>query len=123
MSRVLAASTVLVLALSTAAGAGASAQVHAAGSCHLSNNDQRHSGASYFTSLSVKKTSCSSGKALVRAYNACRHNAGGARGHCNHRVNGYSCSEKRSGISTQFDASVSCSSGSKRVHFTYTENT
>jgi hypothetical protein len=114
----------MLLALCTAAGAGASSpQVHAARKCNLSANEQRHMGASYVTSLSVKKTSCSTGKKVVRAYNSCRHKSGGARGHCHHKVKRYKCTEHRAGISTQFDATVNCKRGARRVHFTYTENT
>jgi hypothetical protein len=127
MSRVFvlvaAAAAVAVLAFAGGAGASSSPQAHAAGTCHLSSHDQRHSGASYVTSLSVKKTSCKTGKSVVRAYNACRHRSGGARGHCHHKVKHYKCSEHRAGISTQFDASVTCKRGARRVHFTYTENT
>ena len=112
---------VALLALATASGAVAgSPAVHAAGNCHLSSYEQRHLGASYVTSLRVKKTSCSKGKGVVKAFNSCR---GSARGHCTHRVKGYACNEHRSGISVQFDSTVNCSNGSKRVHFTYTQNT
>jgi hypothetical protein len=125
MSRVVlvaALAAAALIALVGAGGAGA-AQVHAARSCHLSTYEQRHMGASYVTSLHVIKTSCSTGKAVVRAYNKCRHRSGGARGHCHHKVKHYSCSEHRAGISTQFDASVTCKRGARRVKFTYTENT
>jgi hypothetical protein len=112
---------VALLALVSAGGAAAgSPSAQAAGSCHLSSHDQRHLGASYVTSLSVKHTSCGKGKGVVKAFNSCR---GSARGHCKHRVKGYSCSEHRSGISVQFDSTVSCKHGAKRVHFTYTQNT
>jgi hypothetical protein len=80
-------------------------------------------GASYVTSLHVTKTSCSTGKAVVRAFNACRHHSGGAAGHCHHKVKHYSCSEHRAGISVQYDSSVTCKRGARRVKFTYTQNT
>ena len=125
MSRVVRTSGLLaalaLLALATAATAVATGpQAHAAGGCHLSSYEQRHMGATYVTSLSVKHTSCSNGKAVVRAFNKCRK---GPRGHCHHRVRHFSCSEHRSGISVQFNSTVNCSRGSKRVHFTYTQNT
>ena len=123
MSRLVLLVAVAAVSLLCAASAGASPSVHAAGKCHLSGHDQRHSGASYLTSLSVKHTSCSTGKAVVRAFNACRHASGGAGGHCHHRVKGYSCSEHRAGISVQYDSTTNCSRGSRRVHFTYTQNT
>jgi hypothetical protein len=123
MSRsVLAALSALVLfALVAAGAAGArSPEAHAAGKCHLSSSEQRHLGASYVTSLSVRGVSCRTGKAVVRAYHKCR---GSARGRCHHKVKRFSCSEHRAGISTQFDARVACKRGGKRVNFTYTQNT
>jgi hypothetical protein len=129
MSRVARTSALLaalaLLALAAAGGAVAgSPQVHAAGKCHFHGTEQQHLGASYVTSLSVKNTSCRTGKAVAHAFNNCRHANGGARGHCHHRVKGYSCKEgRRSGISTQYDSSATCRRGAKRVHFTFTENT
>jgi hypothetical protein len=118
-SALLAALTLLALATAGGATAG-SAGVHAAGGCHLSSHEQRHLGATYVTSLSVKHTSCRTGKSVIRAFNGCRQ---GPRGRCHHRVKGYACKENRSGISVQFNSSVNCKRGSKRVHFTYTQNT
>lgn len=123
MSRLVLVVAVAAVSLLAATGAGASPQAHAAGKCHLSSHDQRHSGASYLTSLSVRHTSCRTGKSVVRAFNACRHRSGGAGGHCHHRVKHYSCSEHRAGISVQYDSTVNCKRGSRRVHFTYTQNT
>lgn len=121
MSRVVPAAVVAALALATAGSATAAApQAHAAGGCHLSSYEQRHMGATYVTSLSVRHTSCSTGKAVVRAFNKCRK---GPRGHCHHRVKHFKCSERRSGISVQFNSTVNCTRGSRRVHFTYTQNT
>jgi hypothetical protein len=120
MFRVVSAATVAVLALSAAGTAAGSPQAHAAGGCHLSSHEQRHMGATYVTSLSVKHTSCSTGKSVVRAFNKCRK---GPKGHCHHRVKHFKCTEHRSGIRVQFNSSVNCKRGSKRVHFTYTQNT
>lgn len=121
MSRVVPAAVVAVLALAAAGGAAAdSPQAHAAGGCHLTSYEQRHMGATYVTSLSVRHTSCSTGKALVRAFNQCRK---GPRGHCHHRVRHFKCTEHRTGISVQFNSTVNCTRGAKRVHFTYTQNT
>jgi hypothetical protein len=127
MSRVARATALLALAVVALATAGTAAarspQVHAASPCYLSSYEQRHLGASYVTSLSVKNTSCAAGKSLVRAFNYCRHKSGGARGHCNHSVNGYSCNEKRSGIKTQYDSRTYCVNGGKKLNFAYTQNT
>jgi hypothetical protein len=124
MSRValvVAVAAVALLAIAGAAGAG-SPQAHAAGKCNI-KGQERKLGASYVTSLRVTKTSCRTGKSVVRAYNKCRHRSGGAKGHCHHKVKHYKCSEHRAGVSTQFDASATCKRGAKRVKFTYTENT
>jgi hypothetical protein len=124
MSRValvVAVAAVALFAIAGAAGAS-SPQAHAAGKCNI-KGQERKLGASYVTSLRVTKTSCRSGKSVVRAYNKCRHRSGGAKGHCHHKVKRYKCSEHRAGVSTQFDASVTCKRGAKRVKFTYTENT
>lgn len=124
MSRValvFAVAAVALLAIAGAAGAS-SPQAHAAGKCNI-KGQERKLGASYVTSLRVTKTSCRTGKSVVRAYNKCRHRSGGAKGHCHHKVKRYKCSEHRAGVSTQFDASVTCKRGAKRVKFTYTENT
>jgi hypothetical protein len=113
----------LVPSLFAVGGAGASSpSVSAAGKCHLSVHEQRHSGASYVTSLSVKKTSCKKGKAVVRAYHKCRR-AHGWKGKCGHRVKGYSCKRKYLAKSPyQYDARVTCRRGAKRVVHTYTQN-
>ena len=66
--------------------------------------------------------SCRRAKKVVRAYYNCRLDNGGKRGKCK-GVSGYSCSESRSGIRTQFDARVTCRKGGKRVKHTYTQNT
>jgi hypothetical protein len=111
----------LVLVASATAGAR-SPQVYAARSCHLSAHEQQHLGASYVTSLSVRKTSCSKGKAVVRAYHKCRR-AHGWKGKCKHKVKGYSCKRHiRDSSSFQYDATVTCRRGSKRVTHSYTQN-
>jgi hypothetical protein len=112
-----------VLSLATVAGsaAGSSPRAHAAGSCHLSTHDQRNLGASYVTSLSVSHVSCSTGKSVVRAYQACRSRHGW-KGSCGSAA-GYSCSRRiLDSSSVQYDARVTCSRGSKRVVHTYTQN-
>jgi hypothetical protein len=126
MSRAVRSTALLALCLMSlvaVAGAGASSpQVHAARKCSLSAHEQRHSGASYVTSLNVKKTTCKKGKAVVRAYHKCRR-AHGWKGKCGHKVKGYSCKRKYLAKSTfQYDARVTCRNGAKRVVHTYTQN-
>ena len=81
MSRValvVAVAAVALFAIAGAAGAS-SPQAHAAGKCNI-KGQERKLGASYVTSLRVTKTSCRTGKSVVRAYNKCRHRSGGAKG-------------------------------------------
>ena len=91
-------------------------------SCSLSTSEQRRLGATYVTTLSVSGLSCSSGKRQVRAYHRCRNRNGGKDGRCA-RVDGYRCSERRSGIKTQFSGRVTCRRGSRVVKHTYTQFT
>lgn len=118
------AAVALTAALMSTAGAGAAA-APSKSSCNLSPHEQRHLGASYVTSLSVKRTSCAKGKKVTKAFNKCRHNHGGAAGHCHASVKGYSCSENRYDVlhGVQYSSKVTCKHGSKRVKFSYTQNT
>ena len=90
-------------------------------SCNISSV-QRKLGPTYVTSLQVSHVSCSGGKSLVRAYYRCRKANGGVKGTCR-RVRGYTCSEKRQSIRTQFSAKATCRRGSRRVVHTYTQFT
>ena len=94
----------------------------AAKTCNIASV-QRKLGPTYVTSLTVSHVSCNGGKAVVRAYYRCRKANGGVKGTCHKRVLGYSCSEKRSSIRTQFSAKVTCRNGSRRVVHTYTQFT
>src|SRR5579884_2289223 len=86
-----------VLALGAAAGASAeAATAHAARGCGVGNGEGY--GYTYLLSLSVRNTSCSTGKSVVRHH-----------GH----LRGWSCHRRvlrRSPV--QYDAKMSCSSGS-----------
>jgi hypothetical protein len=118
------AATVGALAILPAGtqAAGGAPEAVAAKSCSLAGKT-RSLGPTYTTSLSVKRTSCSKGESLVRAYYNCRKRNGGKKGHCG-GVSGYSCSERRSNaIPTQFDASVTCKKGRKTIKHTYTQFT
>jgi hypothetical protein len=111
----------VVVGYTVTADAGAPT-AHAAGKCSVSK-DGRKLGATYVTSLSVTKVSCSSGKKVVKAYNACRRSHGGAKGRCPRPVRGYHCSETRTSIPTEFSAKVGCKDGRRRVNFKYTQFT
>ena len=93
-----------------------------AATCKLSTSEQRRLGATYVTTLSVTGLSCSSGKRQVRAFHRCRVRNGGRDGRCP-RVDGWRCSDRRSGIRTQFSGRVRCTRGSRVVRHTYTQFT
>jgi hypothetical protein len=78
-------------------------------------------GSGYFTSLTVKRTTCAAGRKLARAYYRCRTETGPA-GRCQRRVLGYTCSEQRNSIPTELDARVRCKRGAKRVTHTYQQD-
>lgn len=110
------------LALFSAAAGARGPVAHDAAGCSL-RGAYRTLGPSYVTSLRVEHTGCASGKRLVRSYDRCRRRSGGARGRCGSRVLRYRCTEHRTGIAIQFDANVTCRSGTRRVWFTYVQNT
>jgi hypothetical protein len=82
----------------------------------------KYPGDGYFTSLSVKGTSCAGGRTVEKHHYSCRVRNGGKDGRCNKRVDGYSCSERRNRISTEINAQVKCKKGSRRITFTYQQN-
>ncbi len=94
-----------------------------AAACSLGSS-ARKLGPTYTTRLVVTRVSCTRGKTLVRSWYRCRKANGGSDGRCRKRVLGYKCSEKRRNvIRTQFDATVTCRSGSRRIVHDYTQFT
>lgn len=112
----------LVTVLSTAAVGSAQPIAHAARTCSLAG-EWASLGATYVEQLNVSGTSCAAGAKLIKAYNRCRLNAGGVKGHCNATVRGYRCSEHRSMGPVQFVASARCTAPGAVVKFSYSENT
>ena len=106
---------IAVAALAPSASAGPVAT--ASKSCGV--GDTRSYGTTYVITISVSNTSCRNGKRLIRAYHACRP---GKSGKCP-SVKGYSCSEKRTTGTTQYDSRVTCRKGDKTVKHTYTQYT
>jgi len=106
-----------------AAPSGAAPVATAAASCKVPTDDAW--GPTYVPQMSVRKVSCATGQAVVRAYHRCRVAHGGAKkGTCTRRVKRFRCREQRlSSIKTQFDAKVTCSRRAARVVFTYTQYT
>ena len=79
-------------------------------------------GNGYFTSLTVTKVSCATGRRVVLAYYKCRIKKG-RKARCTDKVLGYSCREvKRTQIPTEINARVSCRLGARRVVHTYQQN-
>lgn len=118
--------TVLVAAvlLAVPALAHASPSATAAAKRCSIGGKERKLGASYVTRLTVSGTSCRSAQRVVKAYHACRRRNGGADGRCSSRVRRYRCKERRTNvIQTQYDASVSCRRGGKRIKHTYSQFT
>ena len=113
----------LAIPASSSARVSGGPEAQAARSCHLSAYAQRHLGTTYVLTVGVRGATCRGAKKLVKAYHACRHDHGGADGHCG-GVSGYHCSETRFNKSKfSFDARMSCRRGSyKKVTQTYTQN-
>lgn len=80
-------------------------------------------GPSYVTKLAVSSgVTCATGKSVIRAYDRCRKNNGGADGVCRSKVLTYNCTERRTTGRFQFSANATCKSGTKAVTFSYTQN-
>ncbi len=113
------------LAASALAIVPAHAAPHAtvAGGCAIPHAGE-HLGPTYLTSLSVSRTSCATGLAVVAGYHACQLKHGGVRAKCTLPVDGFRCSEQRGpSIPTEFYSSVACRGGSRRVNYKYTQFT
>src|SRR4051812_28182057 len=106
------------LLLGTATAGAGQVEAHAARSC----STPRYPGSGYFTSLTVRRVSCATGRKVTLAHYRCRTRSGRA-GRCHKRVLGYTCSERRNSIPTEIDARVTCRRGGKRVVYTYQQNT
>jgi len=113
----LTALALLVLAV-LAVGAQADPVARAARDC----NPPAYPGDGYFTSLTVRHTTCAAGRRLAVAYYYCRIQNGGRDGRCNHKVLRYTCTEVRNRIPTEIDARVRCRRGERRIIHTYQQN-
>jgi hypothetical protein len=116
--RALSTLVVMTIALVSIAVALLASTAHASTPC----TPPKYPGNGYFTSLEVKNTSCATGKKVAFAWYHCRTKHGAA-GKCNSRVLGFSCTEHRVTIPTEFDARVTCHKGSEEVVHTYQQNT
>lgn len=109
---------VIAAACLVAIGAAAAPATAAAGSC----SPPSYPGSGYFTSLKVSHVSCKTGRTVTLAHYRCR-TENGRKGRCKRRVHGYRCSERRTVIPTEIDSRVTCKKGSRRVVYTYQQNT
>ncbi|MEA2144117.1 MAG: hypothetical protein QOI64_2547 [Solirubrobacteraceae bacterium] len=116
------------LAIGGLAGASSPASAASTKTCKASSTKYPNANpGGYFTSLKVTGVSCSSGAKLMLAYYKCRRKNGqGVEGKCKaSKVNGMTCTEKRpaSGNNgSEFNATVTCKSGSKKIVHTYQQN-
>ena len=121
MTRIVLALSLLVLASSGAALASGP-QAAAAGTCRLTLDQQRHSGATYLVQLKQSGTTCPAALKFEKAWQTCRRSTAGHMT-CRKRVLGYTSSQKVLDSSkTQYDAKVSAKNGSRSVTFIYTQN-
>ena len=79
-------------------------------------------GSGYFTSLKTKHVCCKTGRKVTLAHYRCRTEHG-KKGRCTRKVLGYRCSEKRNAIPTEINSRVTCKKGTRRVIYTYQQNT
>jgi hypothetical protein len=112
--------TAFALSLLTLAFTGTASA--AAKTCHLTLDQQRHSGSTYLVQLKVSGTTCSTGLKVEKAWQSCRRSTPG-KTVCRKSVLGYKSTQKILDSSkTQYDAQVTAKSGSKVVTFIYTQN-
>jgi hypothetical protein len=108
--------------ISFTAGAQATEVAHKTTKCSISKVWHKL-GPSYVEELSVSGTSCSGAESLVKAYNSCRLKAGGLKGHCTAKVDGFKCTERRQASPDQFIAVTTCTKSRAAVDFIYSEDT
>ena len=118
LGRALGACVVAASACAVAVAPAGGASAPAARACQPPD----YPGSGYFTSLSVKHTTCRSGKKLAVAYYHCRVENGGKDGRCDRRVMRYRCTEVRNRIETELNARVQCRRGDRQVTHTYQQN-
>jgi hypothetical protein len=84
----------------------------------------KYPGSGYFTSMKVSHVSCSTGKKVTLAHYKCRTKHS-KTGRCSSKtkVLGYRCTEKRRSIETEIDGTVTCKRGSKKVVYSYQQDT
>ncbi|UTI63039.1 hypothetical protein NBH00_16940 [Paraconexibacter antarcticus] len=115
--------TGLAITAPATVAAGPAGAAHAtAASTRTCRSLPRYPGVGYYTSLKVTHVSCTTGVRVMKAHHACRtrHRKLGtyrtvARYH-------YRCTERRVKSSIEYDASVTCRRGTRRVVYTYQQD-
>jgi hypothetical protein len=97
--------------------AATASQAGAASACR----PPAYPGSGYFTSITVTRVGCVTGRRVTLAHYRCRVR-NGVRGRCPRRIYGYSCTEHRVAIPSEIDARVTCRRGARRVVYTYQQN-
>jgi hypothetical protein len=125
--RLIASLAIAAMTMGAAAVATSSADeptANASRACSVDGEQRDFPPASYVTSIKVRNTTCAKGKKVTRAYHRCRKNNGGANGRCNQRVLKFNCDEgDRSGVpGLQYNATVVCRRGERKITSTYTQN-
>ncbi|RKQ91366.1 hypothetical protein C8N24_1188 [Solirubrobacter pauli] len=82
----------------------------------------KYPGSGYFTSLKATKVSCGEASKVAVAFHKCRTKSS-IKGRCTSKVRKFSCTEKRTTISTEINGRVTCKYGSRKVELTYQQNT
>ncbi|MDQ6804250.1 MAG: hypothetical protein M3065_04650 [Actinomycetota bacterium] len=111
MSRWVRSMTVVVSASAALLGGAVAVarqpSARAAANCAIPSTGKGY-GYTYLTSLTVRGTSCATGKTVAQHHG---------------KVSGWSCSTKRLGTSpVQYQARETCTSGSRRVVWSYSQN-
>ena len=110
--------TVVLAVIVFTGGANGAPVAHAAKACSV----PAYPGSGYFTSLTVKRVTCRTGRKLALAYYYCRVKNGPA-GKCHRRrVMKFRCHEVRQSIPTELDGRVTCKRGGRKVVHTYQQN-
>lgn len=105
-----------------APSAGASA-ASASGSCNISGIQRAYGHNMYLDALKTHRTSCRTGRKVVKGYTKCRYKHGGLNGRCPNKVKRYKCGEGKRTVAPhiQYSVNVSCHRGARKVKFTYTQ--
>lgn len=117
MSRSIALAAALAATLALGATATAHPVSQPTASAARTCSPGKYPGQGYFQRLVVTRVSCATGRRVMRAHYACRIKHG-RKGTCP-RVLGYRCREIRNEISTEYNARVTCTSGSRKVVYYY----